>query len=322
MFAPPTPPLAPPRRVSPPPPPSSFPRRLSFAFRLSQTYLQVSPGFADALALWDAHHLNHASSVGVPLLCLLADALRCLPADAAGARGFVHLQLDGLARAILSRRMRAVYSHLTSGVRVRHNCALALLGAVAARSRTLAWETLRAVDFSLPAFATLANAEKSETTFERDAPQTVLPRVVRRGPPQAPPARHVFVRFALAFFAHPGDPALIRSALGVKALFGNVLRKLAADPPALAREALVVLRDVVMSPSGGVPARLRAALMSDAALEQLAAISEGTRAGGDERRRANWRSARRRTGRTGRRRTEAEAKRRRAAFWGRERRGR
>ena len=286
MFAPP-PPLSPPRTrlTPPPPPPSSLPRSLSFAFP-PQTYLQVSPGFADALALWDAHHLNHASSVGVPLLCLLADALRCLPADAAEARGFVHLQLDGLARAILSRRMRAVYSHLTSGVRVRHNCALALLGAVAARSRTLAWETLRAVDFSLPAFATLANpprkakAPSNATHTKQSSPAWC------GADPLKLPARHVFVRFALAFFAHPGDPALIRSALGVKALFGNVLRKLAADPPALAREALVVLRDVVMSPSGGVPARLRAALMSDAALEQLAAIS-GTRAGGDDERRAN-----------------------------------
>jgi nucleolar pre-ribosomal-associated protein 1 len=200
----------------------------------------------------------------------------------------VHLQLDGLARAILSRRMRAVYSHLTSGVRVRRNCALALLGAVAARSRTLAWETLRAVDFSLPAFATLANPPR---TRKAKAPSNAT-HTKQSSPawcgadPLKLPARDVFVRFALAFFAHRGDPALIRSALGVKALFGNVLRKLAADPPALAREALAVLRDVVMSPSGGVPARLRAALMSDAALEQLAAIS-GTRAGGGDERRAN-----------------------------------
>ena len=195
---------------------------------------------------------------------LLADALRCLPADAAEARGFVHLQLDGLARAILSRRMRAVYSHLTSGVRVRRNCALALLGAVAARSRTLAWETLRAVDFSLPAFATLATPPR---TRKAKAPSNAT-HTKQSSPawcgadPLKLPARDVFVRFALAFFAHPGDPALIRSALGVKALFGNVLRKLAADPPALAREALAVLRDVVMSPSGGVPARLRAARCS------------------------------------------------------------
>ena len=126
--------------------------------------------------------------------------------------------------------MRAVYSHLTSGVRVRHNCALALLGAVAARSRTLAWETLRAVDFSLPAFATLANpprkakAPSNATHTKQSSPAWC------GADPLKLPARHVFVRFALAFFAHPGDPALIRSALGVKALFGNVLRKLAADP--------------------------------------------------------------------------------------------
>ena len=40
------------------------------------------------------------------------------------ADSYVNLQLDGLARNILQRRMRSVYSHLTSGIRVRHNCAL------------------------------------------------------------------------------------------------------------------------------------------------------------------------------------------------------
>jgi hypothetical protein len=78
----------------------------------------MSPGFSDVLALWDSHHLNNAQKVCVPLLVLLADMLRHTPGtDAAAAQGFVHLQLDGLARAIMSRRMRAVYSHLTSAIR-------------------------------------------------------------------------------------------------------------------------------------------------------------------------------------------------------------
>ena len=53
---------------------------------------------------------------------------------------YVHLQLDGLARNILQRRMRSVYSHLTSGIRVRQNCALSLCASIATRSKQLTWE--------------------------------------------------------------------------------------------------------------------------------------------------------------------------------------
>ena len=86
------------------------------------------------------------------------------------------------------------------------------------------------------------------------------------------PTRHLFVRFALSFF-EIGDPTLARPALAQKVLLGNVLRHIASDPPALASRAMRTLRDRVLSPDGGVPARLRAALCGDAALEQLAGIS-------------------------------------------------
>ena len=248
----------------------------------------MSPGFADLLSLWDAHHLNNAQRVGVPLLALLADMLRVKPAAAAEAQGFVHLQLDGVARALCQRRMRAVYSHLTSGVRTRHNAGLTLLAAVAGRNAALAWEVFRAFDFSLkelPALASPRGAKRSK----RDANGTSAggPTSNGRSTPHATvddialPTRHVFVGFALALL-ESGDASLTRPVLAQKALFGNVLRHVASDPPPLAARALRALRDVVLAEGGGVPPRLRAALCGDAALEQMAAIS-GTDAGDRER---------------------------------------
>ena len=81
----------------------------------------------------------------------------------------------------------------------------------------------------------------------------------------------MFVAFALALL-ESGDKTLTRPVLAQKALFGNVLRHVASDPPSLAARALRALRDVVLAESGGVPPRLRAALCGDAALEQMAAI--------------------------------------------------
>ena len=230
----------------------------------------------------------------MPLLALLADMLRVKPAAAAEAQGFVHLQLDGVARALCQRRMRAVYSHLTSGVRTRHNAGLTLLAAVAGRNAALAWEVFRAFDFSLkelPALASPRGAKRSK----RDANETSAlanktsaggPTSNGRSTPHATvddialPTRHVFVGFALALL-ESGDASLTRPVLAQKALFGNVLRHVASDPPPLAARARA-LRDVVLAEGGGVPPRLRAALCGDAALEQMAAIS-GTDAGDRER---------------------------------------
>jgi len=249
----------------------------------------MSPGFADLLSLWDAHHLNNAQRVGVPLLALLADMLRVKPAAAAQAQGFVHLQLDGVARALCQRRMRAVYSHLTSGVRTRHNAGLTLLAAIAGRNAALAWEVFRAFDFSLkelPVLATPRGAagDKNKKSKSSSSKRLLTSNATSNGTSNVDdislPSRHVFVAFALALL-ESGDKTLTRPVLAQKALFGNVLRHVASDPPALAARALRALRDVVLAESGGVPPRLRAALCGDAALEQMAAIS-GTDAGDRE----------------------------------------
>ena len=235
----------------------------------------MSPGFADLLSLWDAHHLNNAQRVGVPLLALLADMLRVKPAAAAEAQGFVHLQLDGVARALCQRRMRAVYSHLTSGVRTRHNAGLTLLAAVAGRNAALAWEVFRAFDFSLkelPALASPRGAKRSkraanETSALANTTSAGGPTSNGRSTPHATvddialPTRHVFVGFALALL-ESGDASLTRPVLAQKALFGNVLRHVASDPPPLAARARA--QDIVLA-EGAACRRGTRALCGDAA---------------------------------------------------------
>ena len=163
-----------------------------------QVYLQLSPGFSDVFAVWDSHHLNNAEKVCVPLICLLADMLRFSPENSIEAESFVHLQLDGLARNIMQHRMRAVYNHLSSGVRVRQNCALALLTSIASRNRSLAFELYRNFDFSTPSLNRLAIPRSSDRSHSNTASNRLRKEWTWMDPFSLP-TRHMFVYFILAF---------------------------------------------------------------------------------------------------------------------------
>ena len=158
-----------------------------------QVYLQHAQSFQSLLEIWDAHHLNNAQKVGVPLLLLIATLLRvkeeeCDDDDnaieeeekeeeeeeeeatknkdkdrrksATGAStrttattstSASRLALDGLARNIISRRMRQMYSHIASGVRIRIIAAFDVLTAIVQRDYdgSLAGETFRQFDWTL-----------------------------------------------------------------------------------------------------------------------------------------------------------------------------
>ena len=160
-----------------------------------QVYLQHAQSFQSLLEIWDAHHLNNAQKVGVPLLLLIATLLRvkeeeCDDDDnaieeeeekeeeekeeeeatknkdkdrrksATGAStrttattstSVSRLALDGLARNIISRRMRQMYSHIASGVRIRVIAAFDVLTAIVQRDDdgSLAGETFRQFDWTL-----------------------------------------------------------------------------------------------------------------------------------------------------------------------------
>ena len=235
-----------------------------------QVYLQLSPGFSDVFAVWDSHHLNNAEKVCVPLICLLADMLRFTPANSIEAESFVHLQLDGLARNIMQHRMRAVYNHLSSGVRVRQNCALALLTSIASRNRSLAFELYRNFDFSTPSLNRLAIPRSSDRSHSNTASNRLRKEWTWMDPFSLP-TRHMFVYFILAFLERR-DKTLLHHLLAQKALLGNVMRHVASDPKYLICRTLRLFQEIVVCPESRVPFRLRAALCGDCSLEQLTVI--------------------------------------------------
>jgi hypothetical protein len=232
----------------------------------------MSPGFVDILALWDIHHLNRPQKVCVPLLVLVSDMLRHTPHLVAPEQGYVHSQLDGLAHSIIQQRLRSIYSHLSSGVRVRQNCALALCTAIASRSHKLARELICDFNFNLSALANLAIPPRLFTGFQSTTNRGSCAVVLADVDPLAIPTRHVFIYFVLSLL-RTGDPTLLRHVLARKLLLGNVLRHLGSDPAPLVFCVLRTLLDRVLLSETHIPSRLQAALFSDAALEQIAAVN-------------------------------------------------
>jgi len=244
----------------------------------AQEYLRHSPDFADVLGIWDSYHANHAQKVCAPLLALCGTMMTRARETAAtrgsGAGGDAwtereRLALDALARAIMSRRMRQVYSHLASGVRVRVCAGLMVLAGIAGRGKRCAAELFRTFDFTLAVLPKLAMPPRDSATkdsakgqHKRKDGKDVLAGSTRRA----------FCEFVLAFFAVK-DASLLRPVLAQRVLFGNVARFAAGDDPAMQMRVMQVIREDIMDVGSGVPARLRAALFGDVTLEQLATMA-------------------------------------------------
>ena len=249
----------------------------SRAYR-TQEYLTHSPDFADVLNIWDSYHANHAQKVCAPLLALCGTMMtRARETAATSGRtsgdGWTErerLALDSLARAIMSRRMRQIYSHLASGVRVRVNAGLMTLAGIAGRGKRCASELFRTFDFSLAVLPKIASPPR-----DSGAKDGTSQRRHRDGKDVlAGSTRRAFCEFVLAFFA-VNDAALLRPVLAQRVLFGNVARFSASDDPSMQIRMLHVIKEDIISAKSGVPARLRAALFGDVTLEQLATMAGG-----------------------------------------------
>ena len=233
-----------------------------------QTYLARSPDFADVLTIWDSYHANHAQKVCAPLLAMCGTMMTRGRDDAGeGTSTRERLALDSLARAIMTRRMRHVYGHLGSGVRVRVNAALILLAAIVGRGKRNAAELFRTFDFSLAALPKIASPPREVRDGGVSSKRKKEPSDVLAGS-----TRRAFCEFVLAFFSTK-DRALLRPVLAQRVLFGNVARFAAGDEAEMQFRMLEVMKEDVMASDSGIPARLRAALFGDVTLEQLATIA-------------------------------------------------
>ncbi|KAK3274565.1 hypothetical protein CYMTET_17255, partial [Cymbomonas tetramitiformis] len=232
-------------------------------------YLRHSPDCADLTALWERFHSTSDSQrKAAPLLALLASLLRCFAGDKIEHRAF-KLQLDGLASSMITRRLNALYSHLSSGTRSRINAALALISASSSRSAKLAAEVFSNFDFTLSVLPKLATPPKA--TEGEDARD-----VVDRTDLLQLPSRHLFVDLVLSLL-QPGERIGNRSTFSNKVLCAGVLHALSQDPPGLQLRVLQRLQRCLLSPDSGIAPRLKTVVLGDSALDQLASISSASK---------------------------------------------
>jgi hypothetical protein len=97
------------------------------------------------------------------------------------------------------------------------------------------------------------------------------------------PTRAGFCQLALTLLRQAGsDALLLQQLLQLRPLLGGLLHQLTADPPQQQLQVLQMLQRRVLSARAGVPAAVQAEVISDPALQQLAAIAATAAAEGEE----------------------------------------
>ena len=182
---------------------------------------------------------------------------------------------------LVSKYQRHLYSHLSSTSRQRNAAACALLAGIGCRGRALAWELVRHLDWTLPAFAKLGHGPRHH---EKEAAPGLDAAKAKAGPGtqvtqplSGRSTRGAMVALSLALLAHV-DGALRRALLGGparKVLMLALWRGLPSDSAQDVCAVLEALREHVLAPSSGVPPRLQAAVLTDTAIDALVTISAG-----------------------------------------------
>jgi hypothetical protein len=178
---------------------------------------------------------------------------------------------------LVSKYQRHLYSHLSSTSRQRNAAACSLLAGIGCRGRAAAWELVRHLDWSLPAFAKLGHGPRHQDTASG---ADVAKKGSGHGTQVTQPlsgrsTRGAMVALTLALLSHV-DGALRRALLGGparKVLMQALWRGLASDAVPDVCAVLGALRDNVLATSSGVPPRLQAAVLTDAAIDALVTIS-------------------------------------------------
>lgn len=176
-----------------------------------------------------------------------------------------------LANAILSRRIKSIYSHLASQQRNRASAALILLAELVSLGPAMGRELTRVFDFGLPALPQLARplrARKGESTLEastRQQQEWASEDPVRR------PTRAAFIGLALSLL-RCADAQLLPEVLRLRPLLGGMMQSLSNDPPMIQLEVLKVLQKRVLGARASIGPAAKAEFFNDAALGQLASV--------------------------------------------------
>mmetsp|Transcript_13550 Transcript_13550/g.38555 ORF Transcript_13550/g.38555 Transcript_13550/m.38555 type:complete len:631 (-) Transcript_13550:2704-4596(-) len=236
-------------------------------------FLATSPDAAQLQAAWDKQLSVQNHTVTVLLLQTFSDMLSCSCSKLEQPQADdVNASLDALAAAILSRRLKALYFHLTSENIQRATAALELLASICKRSSDLAHRTISMFDWSLSSLPRLARPPRAKAGV--DTPGKGLRS---RG------ARPAFIGFGLTLL-RKADTLHLQTLLQLRPLMGGLLNHLALDPPATAYRILgTVAQQVLHRPqaSGLLPPPLQAKPFTDSCLAQLIELS--SQDGGSER---------------------------------------
>ena len=176
-----------------------------------------------------------------------------------------------LANAILSRRVKNLYSHLGSQQRSRASATLLMLSHLVSLGPAMGREFIRVFDFGIPALPQLARplrARKGETTGEAAVRQQ---QAWEFADPVRRPTRAAFITLVLCLL-RSADAQLLPEILRVRPLISGMLQNLSSDPPEVQLEVLKVLQKRVMGPRISIGPAAKSDLFNDSALWQLSNI--------------------------------------------------
>ncbi|CAG9464979.1 unnamed protein product [Pedinophyceae sp. YPF-701] len=248
-------------------------------------------GFPELWAVWDVRRagaLTH--DIQIAALGVAIALLRC-HASLQPHRKALREATDGIATQVLERRLKQVYYHLTSGSRSRAAGALALLSAIAARSRGLSLALLSSFDWTLSSLSKLARPPKRQAQRggqdavdddQGGAPSGRDKRAPPTGADGRPtyyvgadvlkrPTRPALVLLSLTLLQQ-GDRVLAQQVLATRPLARCLLSHCASDPDGVVNDVFDAVDRHVMDPRAAVPPSVQSCVFHESALRQLAEI--------------------------------------------------
>jgi hypothetical protein len=134
-------------------------------------YLSASPTCQEFHAVYESQVSAKDLKVTLELLAASAALLQYQPSSSCPAeqKQLVQEAQDAFAAAIIQRRLKSLYFHLSSGNRLRSNAALKLLAAVAGRGSSVLRALVSSFDLSHSALPKLARPPRQQAVAAAEA---------------------------------------------------------------------------------------------------------------------------------------------------------
>ncbi|KAL0021866.1 hypothetical protein WJX77_009321 [Trebouxia sp. C0004] len=259
--------------------------RRSDAEEIRISVLRLSPRLEELSIIWETQALirhEHISTALLHVSAQLVERVQVQSPEQLGEPSQLASQtqtvLDQYADSILAGHAKFLHQQLGSTIRYRANAMLYLLAAITSRGIPLATQVVKTLDMSLPALVNLAHPPKKKS--DDTAGKSSLLRSWGDKDPLKRPSCALLVTLAQAVLRH-ADAHTLTTVVSSRPLMAALLHHLSVHPHAVVIETLELIARKILHTSQGLPASLQAEAFSDAALLQLAYVSE--REGGGRR---------------------------------------